>query len=151
MAGNHRDALAAQLSMQARDLLASDEVRLQAWAFLDANLDQAVESAEALRRLPLPDVVLRPLVNTVGQAVFNAIADTLAATVSSPEGRSTLEEMIRDTIDGLVVEMTEGELEEVVREISIEVIGHMKETVAVRKWTLPDRPRQTILKRQLID
>jgi len=62
-----------------------------------------------------------------------------------------VEAMIRDSIDGLVLEITEGELEEVVREISLEVIGHMKETVAVRKWTLPDQPRQSILTRDPVD
>jgi len=147
----HRDALAAQLSLQVRDLLTNDEVRQQARCFLDANLDQAVESAEALRRLPLPDVVLRPLVATLGQAIFDAFADTLAATLSSEEGQRAVEAMIEDAIDGLVLEITEGELEKVVREISIEVIGHMKETVAVRKWALPDQPRRSIFTRGLID
>jgi len=151
VAMNHRDALAAELAMQMRDLLTNNEVRQQAREFLDANLDQAVESADALRRLPLPDVVLRPLVAAVGQAVFNAFADTLAATLSGQEGQHALEAMIRDSIDGLVVEITEGELEAVVREISIEVIGHMKETVAIRKWTLPDQPRQSIFTRETID
>ena len=151
VAANHRDDLARQLSLQFRDLLTNDEVRKQARQFLDANLDQAVESADALRRLPLPDLILRPLVAAVGEAVFDAFADTLAATLSGPDGQRAVEAMIRDSIDGLVAEVTEGELEEVVREISLEVIGHMKETVAVRKWTLPDQPRQSIFTRAAID
>ena len=36
------------------------------------------------------------------------------------------------------VEITEGEMEALVREISIQVIGQMKETVSVRKWTLDE-------------
>ena len=151
VAANHRDALAAQLALQMRDLLTDNEVRRQARGFLDANLENAVESADALRRIPLPDAVLRPLVATVGESVFNAFADTLAATLSSPEGQRVVETMIGEAIDGLVLEITEGELERVVREISIEVIGHMKETVAVRKWTLPAQPRQSIFTRDAID
>jgi len=151
VADSHRDALAAQLAIRVRELLTNDEVRQQARGFLDTNLDNAVESAEALRRLPLPDVVLRPLVASVGQAVFDAFADTLAATLSSPEGQQAVKAMIEDAIDGLVMEITEGELEQAVREISIEVIGHMKETVAVRKWALPDQPRRSIFTRDPID
>jgi hypothetical protein len=148
---NHRDALAAQLALHLRDLLTDTTVRRQARGFLDTNLDNAVESAQALRRVPLPDSVLRPLVSAIGESVFDAFADTLAATMSSPEGQRAVESIVADAVDRLVVEITEGELERVVREISIEVIGHMKETVAVRKWTLPDQPRQTILTRDLID
>jgi hypothetical protein len=151
VAANHRDALAAQLALQMQELLTDNEVRHQARSFLDANLDRAVESSDSLRRLPLPDVVLRPLVATIGETVFDAFADTLAATLSSGEGQQAVADMIGDAIDGLVLEITEGELERVVREISIEVIGHMKETVAVRKWTLPDQPRQTIFTRDVID
>jgi hypothetical protein len=151
VATNHRDALAKQLAMQMRDLLTNQEVRVQARGFLDANLDQAVESADALRRVPLPNAVLRPLVAAVGETVFDSFADTLAATVSSPTGQHALEAMIRDSIDGLVLEITEGELEEVVREISIEVIGHMKETVGIRKWALPDQPRRSIFTREIVD
>lgn len=151
VADSHRDALAAQLALQIRDLLANEQVRRQANEFLDANLEQAVESARALRLMPVPDVLLRPLVNIVGQAVFNAFADTLEATLSSADGQAAVQTMIAEAVDGLVSEITEGELEELVREISIEVIGHMKQTVAVRKWALPDRPSRTILTRDLVD
>lgn len=151
VAANHRDALATQLAIQLQELLTDNEVRRQARGFLDANLDRAVESADALRRLPLPDVVLRPLVATIGETVFDAFADTLAATLSSREGQQAVETLIGDAIDGLVLEVTEGELEQIVREISIEAIGHMKETVAVRKWTLPDQPRHSIFTRDVID
>jgi hypothetical protein len=147
----HRDALAAQLALQARELLTNPEVRERAQGFLEANLQQSVESADALRLVPLPDVVLRPLVTSIGQAVFDAFADTLAATVSSTEGQETLQAMIRDAIDGLVLEITEGELEKLVREISIQVIEQVKDTVSVRKWALPDQPRRRFLSRELVE
>lgn len=148
---DHRDALAAQLAAQLSALSMSEEVRSQARGFLDANLEQAVESAAALRRIPLPDRVMRPLVTTIGGAVFDAFADTLAATLESAEGRQALETMIAEAIDGLVAEITTGEMEALVREISIQVIDQMKETVAVRKWTLDGQPQRGILTREIIE
>ena len=151
VANEHRDALAAQLALQTRDLLTDVQVRERAQGFLEANLEQSVESTDAFRFVPLPDVVLRPLVSSIGQAVFDAFADTLAATVSSEEGQEALQTMIGDGIDGLVLEITEGELEELVKEISIQVIEHVKETVSVRKWALPDEPRRNFLTREVVE
>ena len=144
VASSHRDALTRELANQVQDVLTSEEVREQARGFLDANLQQAVDSADALRLVPLPDVVLRPLVVTVGQVVFNAFADTLAATLSSEEGHATVETMIGDAVDGLIMELTEGELEQIVTEISLQVIDHVKEAVAVRKWAYPHAPPRSV-------
>lgn len=147
----HRDALAAQLALQTRDLLTDNGVRERAQEFLEANLEQSVESTDAFRFVPLPDAMLRPLVSSIGQAVFDAFVDTLAATVSSEEGQEALQAMIRDAIDGVVMEITEGELEELVKEISIQVIDHVKETVSVRKWALPDQERRNFLTREPVE
>jgi hypothetical protein len=136
----HRDALAAELAQQIQGIFTDQEIRDQAREFLDANLEQAVESAAALRRIPLPDALLRALVTTIGQALFDSFADTLAATLSSSDGQETLERIIGEVIDGVVVGLTEGELEALVQEISVDIIGHVKEAVAVRKWALPDKP-----------
>ncbi len=129
----------------------SAEVRHQARGFLDANLERAVESSDALRLVPLPNRVLQPLVSTVGGAVFDAFADTLAATLSSQEGRETMRVMVAEAVDGLIEEITEGEMEALVREISVQVLEHMKETVAVRKWTLDDQPRRGVFTREVIE
>jgi hypothetical protein len=145
----HRDALSRELANQLRDLMTNEVIREQARVFLDVNLQQAVDSAEALRRVPLPDVVLRPLVVAVGQAVFNAFADTLAATLSSEEGQVAVEALIADSVDGLVVEMTEGELEQIVTEITMQVIDHVKEAVAVRKWAYPHAPPRAVFTKDL--
>jgi hypothetical protein len=151
VATEHRDALARQLASQTRDLLTDIQVRERAQVFLEANLEQAVVSTDAFRFVPLPDVVLRPLVSAIGQAVFDAFADTLAVTVSSEEGQAALQSMIGDAIDGFVQEITEGELEELVKEISIEVIERVKETVTVRKWALPDEERRHFLTREVVE
>ena len=136
----HREALASELTARTRELLASAEVREQARGFLDANLERAAETARTLKRLPLPERVVRPLVTLTGRAVFDSIADTMSATLRSEEGKVALEAILIRALDGLVDELTEGELEQIVREISLEVIREVSETVAVRKWALPDRP-----------
>lgn len=151
VATQHRDALARQLAVQVRDLLVDDGVRERAQGFLEANLKQSVESTDAFRFVPLPDVVLRPMVMTIGQSVFDAFADTLAVTVSTDEGQDALQATIRDAIDGVVLEITEGELEELVKEISIQVIDQIKETVQVRKWALPDEERRHFLTREVVE
>ena len=149
VAATHREALSHELATQVQEVLTSEAVREQARGFLDANLKQAVESADALRLVPLPDAVLKPLVVSVGQVVFNAFADTLAATLSSEEGHATVEAMIGDALDGLILELTEGELEQIVTEISLQIIDHVKEAVAVRKWAYPNAPPRAVFTKDL--
>ena len=129
-----RDALARELTLRIRDVLASADVRDKVRAFLDVNLESSVENAEALRRIPLPKAVVRPLVETVGTLIFDAIAETLAGTLDTEEGQDLLQDMVAAAIDGLVAELTEGEIEGLVREISLESLEHVKEAVKVRKW-----------------
>jgi len=151
VAAAHRDDLVTQLARRVGALVSHPEVRRHARGFLEANLERAVDSAAALRRMPIPDFLLQPLVDIVGRSVFEAFADTLAATMTTDEGRQAVESMISDAVDGLVHELTDGELERVVEEISIEVITHLKETVAVRKWALPDQPRRSVFTHHLLD
>jgi hypothetical protein len=151
VARTHREALAEQLADQLRSVLGNHRLREEARRFLDANLEQSVQSATALRRLPVPDALLRPAVMAAGQAVFDAFADTLGATLASREGHEAVRSMARDAIDGVVTEITEGELEQLIRQASIEVIEQMKETVAVRKWMLSDQPQRTLLRRERIE
>lgn len=133
---SHRDTLVAELTVRIGEALSSAPIRERARTFLDANLERAVASSDTLRRLPVPDRLLRPLVETVGQAVFESIADTLQATVEDDEGREALEAIVGEAVDRLVEELVDGELEVLVRSISLEVIEHIKGAVSVRKWAL---------------
>lgn len=134
----HRARLAAELTERLRGALASTAFQDPARSFLDANLERALESSEALRRLPLPERLTRPLVNAVGRAVFDSIVDTLVATLESEEGRRALSSILEEAVDGFIDEMAEGELEPILREISLDVIAQVRAAVAVRKWALPD-------------
>lgn len=140
VAGPRRDAIARELALRLRDAVASSGVRERVRAFLDANLKRSVESAEVLRRLPLPKRVVRPLIGTIGDVVFDAIVQTMAATLETEEGQETMRELIAAAIDGLVEELTEGEVEELVREISLDALEHVKEAVRVRKWIDAETP-----------
>lgn len=140
VAAPHRDVLARQLSLRMRDVVASTDARARIRAFLDANLERAVESADVLRRLPLPGSVVRPLVHAIGDVVFDAIVKTMAATLETEEGQETLSQLVAASIDGLVEELTEGEVEALAREISLDAIEHVKEAVRVRKWVDAETP-----------
>lgn len=129
-----RDRLARELAARVQHALASTEVRDRVRTLVQTHLDQSVESAGALRNLPLPNAVLAPLVRAIGEVVFDSFADTMADTLQTEEGRRTLEAVLADTIDGIVVELTDGELEAVIREVSLETIDHIKAHVRVRKW-----------------
>ena len=134
-----REALARELTLRMRDVLASTEMRDKVRAFLDANLKNSVDNAEALQRIPLRNSVVRPLVETIGNLIFDAIVQTLAGTLDTEEGQEMVEDLIGATIDGLVEELTAGEVETLVREISLESLEHVKEAVAVRKWVDAER------------
>ena len=135
-----RDALARELTLRLRDVLASAEVRDKVRAFLGANLKSSVENAEALKRIPLPKAVVRPLVENIGTLIFDAIVETLAGTLDTDEGQELLQDIVTASIDGFVVELTEGELEGLVRDISLESLEHVKEAVKVRKWAEAEKP-----------
>jgi hypothetical protein len=135
-----REALARELTLRMRDVLANAEVRDKVRAFLDANLKSSVENAEALRRIPLRNSIVRPLVETIGTLIFDAIVETLAGTLETEEGRELLQDMIAASIDGLVAELTEGEVEGLVRDISLESLEHVKTAVKVRKWAEAEKP-----------
>jgi len=135
-----RDALARELTDRLCHVLVSQEVRQRVRAFLDLNFDRAVESSEALERIPLPNGVLRPLVTIIGDLIFDVVSQTLAATLETEEGRAALEELVGASIDGLIEELTEGELEVLVREISLDALEHVEEAVRVRKWVEAEVP-----------
>ena len=142
MATPRRDALARELTLRLRNVLASTETRRKIRTYLDANLERAVDSADVLSRLPLPAAVVRPLVEAIGGIIFDAIVQTMAATLDTEEGQEALTELVAAAVDGLVEELTAGEIEVLVREISLEAIEHVKDAVKVRKWVDSEAPIQ---------
>ena len=107
------------------------------------NLERAIEESKSLASIPLPQVVLRPLIRSIGDVVLDTTVESLSSTLSSPEGRDALEDLFGALESDLLDETALVEIDEVIREISVEVIEKMKDVVAVKKWALPeeDRPR----------
>ncbi len=62
----------------------------------------------------------------------------MTATLQSEEGHEALRSIFSQAVDGLVDELTDGELEQIAREISLSVIEEISQAVAVRKWAQPD-------------
>ncbi len=105
------------------------------------NLDQAIEESRSLASIPLPQAVLRPLIRGIGDVVLDTTVETLTSTLKSPEGREALEDLFSAVESDLLDETALEQIDEVVREISVEVIEKMKDVVAVKKWSLPEEER----------
>ncbi len=110
---------------------------------LRLNLENAIEQSESLRSLPLPQVLVRPVVRTVGEVVVDTTLETVATTLGSADGREALQHVVGSVVDEVLEGPGISEAEALVREIVLQVIDHMKDVVAVKKWALPEdqRPR----------
>lgn len=129
-----RDAIAGELA----DLLSDRETLERLRRLLRLNLDNAIERSESLRSLPLPAVVVRPVARTIGQVVLDTVVETVGETLSGEAGRAALAEVVDAALEELLAGPAVAETEALAREISLAVIAHMKDVVAVKKWALPE-------------
>ena len=124
---------------QIREVVGNPQTLERIRKLLRINLDAAVEHGPALRSVPLPSAVLRPLVHTVGEAVLETFLQSLRTTLDSDQGRRAAQELVAAVMD----QVLEGPGREVVaalaEEIGLDVIESMKQAVAVKKWALPER------------
>jgi hypothetical protein len=143
--GTRRQEIEAVLADQVRGLLTDDEILASLRALLRLNLDHAVERSEALQSVPLPNAVLRPIVRGVGDVVLDATLETVRATLDTVEGREAVQAVAAAAVEKFFGGAGVEQVEVLAREITLNVIEHMKATVAVKKWALPDdrkhRPR----------
>ena len=105
---------------------------------LRLNLANAVDESESLRSLPLPHVVVKPVVSTVGEVILDTTLETITTTLDSVDGREAVEALADSILEALFYGPALVELESLAKDISIQVIDHMKEVVVVKKWALPD-------------
>jgi hypothetical protein len=140
--GTRRGEIESVLAEQVRGLLTDDEILASLRSLLRLNLDNAVDRSEALQSVPLPNAVMRPIVRGVGEVVLDATLETVRTTLETPEGRDAVQAVataaVQHLFDGVGVE----QIEILAREISLNVIDHMKATVAVKKWALPEAQRR---------
>ncbi len=131
--GQIERVLAHQIGTLLRDEATIESIR----ELLRVNLEHAASDADALRAVPLPNAVLRPLVRGAGQVILDAVLDTVTSTLTSPDGEEAMEAAAASVIDQLFDGAGLEEVESLTKEITLHVIEHMKATVAVKKWAQP--------------
>jgi hypothetical protein len=122
------------LSNQVRLLITDDATVSTFRELLRLNLENAVEQSEALRSVPLPNAVLKPIVRSLGEVVLDTTVDTVSATIDSEEGQEAVQRVASAVLEDLFYGPGLAEVELLAKEISLQVIEHMKDVVAIKKW-----------------
>jgi hypothetical protein len=105
---------------------------------LNLNLEAAVDESEAFRSVPMPKVILKPLVRATGEVILDTALEAISATLDSVEGQRALEAVASSILDAVAYGPGLNEIEALTKEITLQVITHLKEVVAVKKWAHPD-------------
>lgn len=110
------------------DLPALDDTR----RLLEASLEKAARNVPSLRLVP--DFIKETLTREIGLAVFDAINESMIGAWQDERG----EQLISEAVDFALEEMSAPEsgrkLDELSREIAIDVIENLKKSVAVKQW-----------------
>jgi hypothetical protein len=149
--GPRRHQIESVLVRQLQSILADQTINDTLRQLLRVNLENAVEGTTALRALPLPNAVLKPVIRTAGEVILDATLQTISSTLDSKEGQQAVRDVARAVLDQLFSGDTVAEVETLARDISLHVIEHMKETVAVKKWAQPDSHARAISTAQTLD
>ncbi len=124
------------IANQIRQAITDEETLARFRGLLQLNLENAVDSSDALHWVPLPKFVLKPLVRFTGEVIVDTALETVATTMESEEGQQAVEQLAGAVLDDLFYGPGLVEIESLVKEISLNVIDHMKNVVAIKKWTL---------------
>jgi hypothetical protein len=137
-----REQIEQVLVRQLRSILTDEETLERFRQLLELNLENAVEESESLRSLPLPHIVVKPVVRTVGEVLLDTTLETISSTLDSPEGEEAVQAVAASIIDAVFTGPAIEEIESLAKDISLQVIDHMKEVVEVKKWALPGEQEQ---------
>jgi hypothetical protein len=88
--------------------------------------------------VPLPDAVLAPLVRTVGEAVYDAIVETLTASLATEEGRRALDAVVDEVMEAFTDTLGHGEVERLIEATVLDLLAEMKAAVSVRRWAVDE-------------
>jgi hypothetical protein len=75
-------------------------------------------------------------VSFTGEVIVDTALETIATTMESEEGQQAVEQLAGAVLDDLFYGPGLVEIESLVKEISLNVIDHMRNVVAIKKWTL---------------
>ena len=137
-----REEIERVLVGQIRAILTDEDTIERFRQLLQLNLANAVDESESLRSLPLPHIIVKPVVSTVGEVLLDTTLETISTTLDSSEGQEAVQALADSIIGALFYGPALVELESLAKDISLQVIDHMKEVVAVKKWALPDEKAQ---------
>ncbi len=126
--------LVTQLRQTLTDPRTIERLRL----LVQLNLENAVEESEALRAVPIPNIVLKPAVRTIGEVILDATLETVAGTFDSAEGEEAVREVTGAILDDVFYGPGLAQVESLVKEITLQVLDHMMDVVNVKKWALPE-------------
>ena len=118
------------LVSQIRAILTDEDTIERFRQLLRLNLANAVEESESLRSLPLPHIVVKPVVSTVGEVLLDTTLETISTTLDSIEGQEAVEALADSILEALFYGPALAELESLAKDISLQVIDHMKEVVS---------------------
>jgi hypothetical protein len=126
------------LVSQIRAILTDEDTIERFRKLLQLNLANAVDESESLRSLPLPHVLVKPVVSAVGEVILDTTLETISTTLDSREGQEAVQALADSLLEALFYGPALAEIESLARDISLQVIDHMKEVVTVKKWAVPD-------------
>jgi hypothetical protein len=133
-----RQDLEDMVIAQVREIANNEATRGRILAIVRLNLNAAVESSAALRSIPLPNALVRRIVQATGNVVLEAILQGLSSTLRSEQGDKAARELARDVLDQLLTGSLRDEVNRLGEELSLEVIEKAKHAVAVKKWAKTD-------------
>ena len=129
-----RDVIRAGLADTLSNVATDEDLRARAREFLQLNLRQSVESARAVRGIPLPDAVLRRLMVGIGDAVFDSLVQTVADTVQDERGRELIEAIVDQVLDAFLADAGGAEVERILQAVIVEMLERTKQSVAAKEW-----------------
>lgn len=130
------------LVRQIQAILTNEETVERFRRLLELNLANAVEASESLRSLPLPHVVVKPVVRTVGEVILDTTLETITTTIDSPDGEEAVRAVAASILDELFYGPALVEIESLAKDISLQIIDQMRDVVTVKKWALPDEEKK---------
>ena len=123
---------------QIRQTLTDPTTMSRLRTLVQLNLENAVEESEALRAVPLPNVILKPAVRAIGEVIVDTTLETVAGTIDSAEGEEAVREVAGAILEDIFYGPGLAQFESMIKEITLQVIDHMRDVVSVKKWALPD-------------
>jgi hypothetical protein len=123
---------------QIRQTLTDSTTLTRLRSLVQLNLEKALQESESLRAVPIPNIVLKPAIRTIGEVILDTTLETITATVESDEGQQAVREVVGAVLDDVFYGPGLAHIETLVKEITIQVIDHMMDVVQVKKWSVPD-------------